>query len=131
LISLSDHDNIEAPLLLRVIPESQQIPVSLEWSVPFQETEFHLGVHNLPGASAGAIVAQLNAFTALPEEGCLHDLLSMLNGIPEVLIVLNHPMWDLPRIGKARHRQALSAFVTGYGSYFHAFELGGLRPWEE
>jgi hypothetical protein len=131
LISLSDHDNIEAPLLLRVIPESRQIPVSLEWSVPFHDTEFHLGVHNLPGASAPAIVAQLNAFTSLPEQGNLHDLLSMLDSLPEVLIVLNHPMWDLPRIGRARHRQALSAFVTEYGSYFHAFELGGLRPWDE
>jgi len=131
LISLTDHDNIEAPMLLRVIPESQQIPVSLEWSVPFQDTEFHLGVHNLPGLSAAAIVARLNAFTALPEQGDLHELLSMLNALPEVLIVLNHPMWDLPGIGKARHRQALSAFVTEYGSYLHAFELGGLRPWDE
>src|SRR5262249_1497593 len=108
-----------------------QIPVSLEWSVPFHDTEFHLGVHNLPGASAAAIVAQLNTFTSSPEQGSLHDLLSMLDALPEVLIVLNHPMWDLPRIGRARHRQALSAFVTEYGSYFHAFELGGLPPWAE
>ena len=131
LISLSDHDNVEAPMLLRVIPESEQIPVSLEWSVPFQDTVFHLGVHNLPGSTADAIVARLNSFTNFPEQGSLHDLLSMLNLMPEVLVVLNHPMWDLPRIGQVRHRQALSAFVAEYGSYLHAFELGGLRSWEE
>ena len=48
LISLTDHDNIEAPLLLRVVPEARRIPVSLEWSIHFEGTIFHLGVHNLP-----------------------------------------------------------------------------------
>jgi hypothetical protein len=149
LVSLSDHDNIEAPMLLQVIPESQQIPISLEWSVPYQDTVFHLGVHNLPRMAAASIVAQLNAFTDLagqldplaslkvggsdaaeaPQD--LHQLLSMLSALPEVLIVLNHPMWDLPRIGPAGHRRALNAFLTEYGSYLHAFELGGLRPWDE
>jgi len=52
LISLTDHDSIEAPLLLRVVPEARRIPVSLEWSIPFEQTVFHLGVHNLPTAEA-------------------------------------------------------------------------------
>ena len=131
LVSLSDHDNIEAPMLLRVIPESRQIPVSLEWSVPYRDTVLHLGVHNLPSAQAETITGQLYAFTATPSEGVLRDLLAMLNRLPDVLIVLNHPMWDLPGIGKARHMQTLSAFVTKFGTYLHAFELGGLRSWEE
>lgn len=131
LVSLSDHDNIEAPLLLQVIPESQQVPISLEWSVPYQNTVFHLGVHNLPCASAVSIVAQLNAFTNGTSQQNLHELLSLLNALAEVLIVLNHPMWDLPRIGPAAHRQALNAFLTEYSAYLHAFELGGLRPWDE
>jgi hypothetical protein len=131
LVSLSDHDSIEAPMLLRVIPESQTIPVSLEWSVPFSDTVFHLGVHNLPPGRAVEIVAQLNALTDHPEQHDLHALLAMLHTMPEVLIVLNHPLWDLPNIGREKHRRALSSFVAEYGIYMHAFELGGLRPWEE
>ncbi len=37
LVSLTDHDNIEAPLLLRTERETAQTPISLEWSVPFAE----------------------------------------------------------------------------------------------
>jgi hypothetical protein len=131
LVSLSDHDNIEAPMLLRVIPESRRIPVSLEWSVPYRDTELHLGVHNLPSAQAEAIVGQLIAYTAAPDDSRLHDLLAMLDRLPDVLIVLNHPMWDLPGIGKANHLRTLNTFVAEFGSYLHAFELGGLRSWEE
>jgi len=131
LISLTDHDNIEAPMLLRVVPEARQIPVSLEWSVPCYGTVFHLGVHNLPSDQASWIVRDLNAFTETPGDAQLHDLLAALHRLPEVLIVLNHPLWDLPGIGQSQHRHALNAFVTEYGSYLHAFELNGLRSWEE
>ncbi|HEV2619375.1 MAG TPA: hypothetical protein VGU23_05490, partial [Acidobacteriaceae bacterium] len=46
LVSLTDHDTIEAPMLLRTVPSSRHIPVSLEWTVPFGAAEFHLGIHN-------------------------------------------------------------------------------------
>ena len=131
LISLSDHDNIEAPALLRVVPESREIPISLEWSVPHHGTVFHLGVHNLPAACASGIVQQLNAFTEIPTHAGLQQLMSMLESLPEALIILNHPLWDLPGIGQAHHRHALNAFVAEFGSYLHAFELNGLRTWEE
>ena len=60
LVSLTDHDSIEAPALLRTVAETAQIPVALEWTVPFADTTFHLGIHNLPSISAQAIVADLN-----------------------------------------------------------------------
>ena len=59
LVSLTDHDNIEAPLWLRGERETAQTPISLEWSVPFQGTIFHLGVHNLPGGQAQSIMDEL------------------------------------------------------------------------
>jgi hypothetical protein len=46
LISLTDHDSIEAPMLLRVVPEARRVPVSLEWTLPFHDTILHLGIHN-------------------------------------------------------------------------------------
>jgi hypothetical protein len=49
MVSITDHDNIEAPMLLRTIPSARRIPVSVEWSVPYGGVQdFHLGVHNLP-----------------------------------------------------------------------------------
>src|SRR3984957_2765831 len=35
MVSITDHDDIQAPMLLRALPSARQIPVSLEWTVPF------------------------------------------------------------------------------------------------
>jgi hypothetical protein len=131
MVSLSDHDNIEAPMLLRVIPEARTIPVSLEWTVPFRDTTLHLGLHNLPIARVETVVGDLHEFTRNPDEKRLEELLSMLDENRDVLLVLNHPMWDLAGIGQERHASAVSAFVAKHGMFIHAFELGGLRSWEE
>jgi hypothetical protein len=131
MVSLTDHDTIEGPMLLRVVPEAQHIPVSVEWSVPYKNTTLHLGIHNLPSGRAEAIMAQFAQFTKDPVEHELHDLLKMLHDDPDVLIVLNHPMWDLAGIGKERHVYTLNDFVAKLGMFIHAFELGGLRSWEE
>jgi len=131
IISLTDHDNIEAPMLLRVVPEARQIPVSVEWSVPFGETVLHLGIHNLPSSRAEEIVAQFAEYTRNPQVPRLIELLGMLQENPDILVVLNHPMWDLAGIGRARHVHVVSGFLAKLGMFIHAFELGGLRSWEE
>ena len=131
LISLTDHDSIEAPMLLRVVPEARRVPVSLEWTVPFHDTILHLGIHNLPSARAESITTQLNEFTADPQERNLPGLMKMLNEYPDVLIVVNHPFWDLAGIGRERHTQALSCFLAQQGMFVHALEVNGLRSLEE
>ena len=131
IVSLTDHDNIEAPMLLRVVPEARRIPVSMEWSLPFRDTTLHLGLHNLPSSQAESVVSDLRAYPNVPDEKRLLGLLGMLNEFRDVLVVLNHPMWDLAGIGKQRHTGTMSAFVAKYGMFVHAFELGGLRSWEE
>ncbi len=35
LVSITDHDDINAPMLLRTVPSARHIPVSVEWTVPF------------------------------------------------------------------------------------------------
>ena len=131
MVSLTDHDSIEAPMLLRIVPEARTIPVSVEWSVPFSDTTLHIGVHNLPSDRAEAIMAQMAGYTKNPVEQQLPELFKMLDEMPDVLIVLNHPMWDLAGIGKQRHVHTLSDFIAKLGMFIHAFELGGLRSWEE
>jgi hypothetical protein len=66
MVSITDHDTINAPMLLRTIPSARQIPVSVEWSAPYGEQSFHLGVHNLPSARAAEWMATLADYTPTP-----------------------------------------------------------------
>jgi hypothetical protein len=131
MVSLTDHDNIEAPMLLRVIPEARRIPVSVEWTVPFHDAVFHLGLHNLPSGSAESIMAVLREYTTRPDERRLPGILHFLHENPDLLVVLNHPMWDLTAIGRERHERTLRTLICQHGQYLHALELSGIRTWEE
>lgn len=131
IVSLTDHDTIEAPQLLQVLPQSSNIPVSVEWSVPFATTLVHLGVHNLPKSSAQCVLETLATYSDDPQEERLPELLAMLHDIPDTLIVFNHPMWDLKNVGRASHRRSVEHFLSRSNQFLHAFELGGLRGWRE
>lgn len=138
LVSLTDHDDIEAGQKLRCEHEhGADAPISLEWTVPFAEGFFHVGVHNLPELKAEAITKDLLDFSFAKKrdlkfaENRLDELFLMLNEMPEVLVVLNHPIWDIELIGKERHRILLDAFVAKYGKFIHAFEINGFRKWSE
>lgn len=131
LVSITDHDNIEAPLLLRVLPGSFLAPIGMEWTVPWRGTTFHLGLHGLPAAGAAALVAELNDFTAQPEERRLQDLLARLAESPTTLVVFNHPYWDEKGAGRNLHARRAEEFLALHGRWLHALELNGLRPWTE
>jgi len=131
LVSLSDHDNINAPLLLRTVPSARHIPISVEWTAPFAETAFHLGIHNLPSAKGVELMKLLEEFTADPSDDRLTSLLSDLHAMPDVLIIFNHPLWDLYRIGQEKHHLRVDQFLARNNQFMHAFELNGLRDWQE
>ena len=131
LVSLSDHDNIEAGLRLHASGSADDVPLSVEWTVPLPSTYFHLGIHNLPPRSAHSIVAGLNSYTSSPSSPLRRELLDMLGGLEETLVVLNHPLWDQADVGSDRHRAALAELLAEAGGNVHALELNGLRPWAE
>ena len=135
LVSLTDHDDIQAPMLLRSVPSSRHIPVSVEWTVPFGQTAFHLGIHNLPSATGAEWMGRLKSFTAIPaatrRPELLKEILAELDELPGVLIVFNHPIWDLYRIGNDRHNVLVNEFLAVNGQFIHALELNGLRDWKE
>jgi hypothetical protein len=131
MVSLSDHDNITAPMLLRTVASARQIPVSVEWSAPYGEQSFHLGVHNLPSARAAEWMQTLAGYTANPSDARLTEILQALDEEPNVLVVFNHPMWDLYLIGQERHQFLVNEFLQKNGNYLHALELNGLRHWDE
>ncbi len=131
LVSLTDHDNIDAGRSLQVAADPRQVPVSVEWTVPYERSILHIGVHNLPPASARSLMAALARHTATPEENALPSLLAELAGIPDVLLVLNHPFWLEEGVEEADHRKALRRLLRECIGCFHAFELNGTRPWKE
>jgi hypothetical protein len=144
LVSISDHDDISAPLLLRTLPSARHIPVSTEWSVPYanpsatelrRPTSFHIGVHNLPSAAANEWITRLNAFSELDPltrpANMLGNILAELDSLPNVLIIFNHPLWDLYRIGAGPHEILVNDFLAAHGQHVHALELNGLRTWSE
>ena len=131
LVSLTDHDSVGAPGMLRQLPNPVRIPFAVEWSVPFEGAIFHLGVHNLPEDQAHLIMDDLAVYTRNPYAPRLMELLSSLHEFPEVLIVFNHPLWDQHCLGKAAFRKILDRFLQSYAGFFHAFELNAMRAWTE
>jgi hypothetical protein len=132
MVSITDHDTIKAPMLLRTVPSARQIPVSVEWSAPYGGAQsFHLGVHNLPSARAAEWMATLEDYTAHPSDARLTEILAALHREPNVLVIFNHPMWDLYLIGKEKHQFLVNEFLQKNGAFIHALELNGLRNWDE
>jgi hypothetical protein len=135
MVSITDHDDIRAPMLLRSLESARQIPVSVEWTVPFGEGAFHLGIHNLPSATGAEWMRRMEVFTAIPAAErpakMLTEMLAELDELPGVLIVFNHPLWDLYRIGEEKHRFLVNDFLAVNGQFCHAVELNGLRDWDE
>lgn len=131
MVSLTDHDNINAPVLLRSISTSRQVPISLEWTAPYGAQAFHFGVHNLPGSRVAEWMEILAEYTASPSEEQLTEILIALDSEPEVLVVFNHPMWDLYLVGEDKHAFLVNEFLQNHGAWIHALELNGLRHWDE
>ncbi len=131
MVSITDHDTINAPMLLRTVPSARQIPVSVEWSAPYGPQSFHLGVHNLPSARAAEWMATLADYTKNPGDRRLTEILAALNAEPNVLVVFNHPMWDLYLVGREKHEFLVNEFLQKNGAHLHALELNGLRHWAE
>jgi len=134
IISITDHDSISANLEVNESIDNDLAPISLEWTVPFGEAYFHIGVHNLPPSHARMLSDMLVRFSSAgngADTRSLRDLLHLLNEIPEVLVVLNHPFWDIEMIGQDAHDFNLLSFVAEFGSYIHALELNGFRGWSE
>jgi hypothetical protein len=92
---------------------------------------FHLGVHNLPREEAAEWMEEFALYTGAPSPERLGEFLARLNAIPDLLLVLNHPYWDIEDIGRERHLAALDFFLRHFGHFMHALEINGLRSWEE
>jgi len=131
MVSLSDHDTIKACALLRQVPEFQETPVSTEWTVPFGNAIFHIGVHNLPSGIASLVLADLLDASKACLDSAVLDLLMGLSELPGVLLVFNHPLWNLNGVPPAMFERELIRFLRSANGHLHAFELNGMRSYRE
>jgi hypothetical protein len=131
LVSITDHDDVTAGLELQARYNPHCAPVSFEWTAPYDEGFFHIGVHNLPPDSATEWFTRLADHTREGRCDRLPDLVAALADESDVLLVLNHPQWDLAGIGDAAHEAALARFIAQFRPYLHALELNGYRSWSE
>lgn len=130
LVSLTDHDDVEAGLALRA-QGVRDAPVSIEWTVPVEPTYFHIGVHNLPEGAARSVQASMAECSGTRSGSRRREILACLGEIRDVIVVLNHPFWDQAAAGRERHRAALAELLRTDGQFFHALELNALRSWSE
>jgi len=131
IVSITDHDCIDANL---EINEEERSPISMEWAVPFDRGFFHVGLHNLPHDKAVSISQQLTEYTFDPTLHSTHQLNALfqyLEELPGVLIVLNHPLWDIEMAGQSEHDRILAGFLETHGHWIHALEVNGFRTWSE
>lgn len=134
ITSITDHDSIDANLQICETTANEQAPISLEWTVPFEYGFFHVGVHNLPKDRAIELTKTLLDFTFNEENHTnehLREMFVMLNALPEVLLILNHPIWDIEMVGKEKHAILLKNFLKEHGRWLHALEINGFRSWSE
>lgn len=134
IVSLTDHDSIDSTLEVNEVAENDHAPISLEWTVPFEYGFFHVGVHNLPKERAIDLTKTLLDFTFNEENHSnvrLTEMFALLNEIPQVLVILNHPLWDIEIVGQERHEALLKDFIRQHGRWIHAFEINGFRSWSE
>ena len=134
IVSLTDHDSIDSTLQVNDKHANTHAPISLEWTVPFDYGFFHVGVHNLPKENAVELTKALLDVTFVEENHTdekLTEVFAMLNDLPGVLVILNHPLWDIEIVGKVRHEALLKEFIKRHGRWIHAFEINGFRSWSE
>src|SRR5688500_9669066 len=134
MVSITDHDSIDVSVDANHGLDSTKAPISMEWTVPFEYGFFHVGVHNLPPDRAVDITKTLLDFTFEKENHTkerLTDVFAMLNELPGVLVVLNHPLWDIEIVGQERHEALLKDFLQQHRQWIHAFEVNGFRSWSE
>jgi hypothetical protein len=126
LVSITDHDNLDACTDLRAL--NIAVPFSHEWTVPYESTVFHIGVHNLPPDDARTLFEEMERVTDHPDPERLLQIFRDLNAMRDVLVALNHPLSNEIRTGYRTHVRLLQRFLRQYGAYMHALELNGLQP---
>ena len=131
MVSLTDHADIEGGLAVGVTADPADTPVSVEWTVPYERSIFHLGVHNIPRNAAREWMNAMAEYTKDPRDAMLPAILDEFARVPDVLIVLNHPFWLEEGVTEDDHKPALERILRECIGWFDAFELNGTRRWKE
>lgn len=134
IIAITDHDSIKGSTSAGNGSTPETAPISMEWTVPYEYGFFHVGVIGLPADRSDELAKMLLDYTFAeepPNSERLSEILETLNAIDSLLVVLNHPLWDIELVGNERHRDLLKNFLAANGQWLHALEINGFRSWSE
>jgi len=115
-------------MLLRTVPVRGDSG-SVEWSVRMA-TNRSTWACTTASAKATEWMETLAEYTANPSDKRLTEILKALDEEPNVLVVFNHPLWDL-YLSARKAPVFWSTISANQRQYLHALELNGLRNWEE
>jgi hypothetical protein len=85
----------------------------------------------MAAAHARSIMERMAEYTRNPGIQPLGEFLEELDADRSVLIVFNHPLWDMAGIGHETTLASATRFLRMYGLRIHALEINGLRGWPE
>ena len=86
-------------------------PISFEWTVPFGNGFFHLGVHNLPAEHGCRVVRPSQRVHERVSREPLSAILADLQVQRGTLLVFCHPLWDLAGVGRDEHTRQVRRFL--------------------
>ena len=110
LVSISDHDNITAPMLLRTVAAARHIPVSVEWSAPSSvpmaavSSPSILASTTWPATLAAEWMRTFEEYTASPSDARLDRNPLCASRAAQCVDHLHDRRWDLYLIGDQKHR---------------------------
>ena len=128
LVSIADHARSPQSRRAGHRRPSGSCPISTEWRSPSRGSIFHLGIHDMPAASAAAMLHEFKAFTANPVERELTEEPPRVGDAARVaLTVLNHPLGmriSTPDQSRLHSRTSLRPYAQ---ESLHATEINGYR----
>jgi hypothetical protein len=82
LVSLTDHDDIEAPTSLQAIDGTRAVPISIEWTVSDAKYLLPPGRPQSPPLRARSMVKRMQEFTHAPSAATLTEILAGIHATP-------------------------------------------------
>ncbi len=102
-------------MLLRVVPEARGSRYRSNGRFPITMRSFISAFTTSPAPHAESMMKELAEYTQQPNPARLTELLQALDENPDILIILNHPMWDMAGIGHERHERLLRTLLCDEG----------------
>ena len=131
MVSLTDHDNLDAGMLLQTGRPAGEIPVAGVDGAVRAELIFRMASSNIAPAQAETFMELFANYTREPHSCPLGQILEMLDADSGVAHGSESSTVGHEGIRLEKVLDFVQRFLRRYGSRIHALEINGLRTWQE